>query len=61
MNDTIIIEVEETETVFGKTARFWKGKSLERQVGLDKVLETMNELTSYYNNIWGKTVMFTTM
>ena len=58
-NETIIIEVEEMETVFGKTARFWQGKSMVRQVGLNVVLETMNELTAYYNNTCNKAVMFT--
>lgn len=49
------------ETVFGKTARFWQGKSMVRQVGLNVVLETMNELTAYYNNTCGKAVAFTVM
>ena len=58
MKDTIIIKVEEVEFVFGKMVRFWKGDNVLVQVGLNRVVEEMNALTNYYNNIEGVIVLF---
>lgn len=58
MKDTIIIKVEKVEFVFGKMVGFWKGDNVLVQVGLNRVVEEMNALTNYYNNVEGVIVLF---
>lgn len=60
MENTIIIEIETVNTVFGLGAKFWKGNSLEAQTDLKHVVDTMHRLTDYFNNTCGASVMFVT-